>query len=187
MPEARSKDPAPGNPASDTVPGKMLVRKMRPDDLPGALQILRHWNMAPVAPSSEVPDPERTSIEIDNAFVAEAASSAPAATSSSAMAGQKQPAWPCIRNHASRVSACCCSRPDSMKCGVVVSVGCVQKPTARQPFAGMYGASATGSWVPIRRSMSSAGPMWTTGQCSISTWPTNLPAVPDVSLRWRRG
>jgi N-acetylglutamate synthase-like GNAT family acetyltransferase len=63
MPEALIKGQA---------PGKMLVRKMRPDDLPGALQILGLWNMAPRAPSSEVPDPERTSIEIDNAFVAEA-------------------------------------------------------------------------------------------------------------------
>ncbi|TFG85952.1 MAG: GNAT family N-acetyltransferase [Chromatiales bacterium] len=63
MPEALIKGQAPGN---------VLVRKMRPDDLPGALQILGLWNMAPRAPSSEVPDPERTSIEIDNAFVAEA-------------------------------------------------------------------------------------------------------------------
>jgi len=45
---------------------------MRPDDLAGALQILSLWNMAPLAPSAEVPDPERTSIEIANAFVAEA-------------------------------------------------------------------------------------------------------------------
>lgn len=61
MPEALIKGQAPGN---------VLVRKMRPDDLPGALQILRQWNMAPLAPSAEVPDPERSSIEIDNAFVA---------------------------------------------------------------------------------------------------------------------
>lgn len=46
---------------------------MRPDDLPAALQILGLWNMAPLAPSAEVPDPERTTIEIENAFVAEAA------------------------------------------------------------------------------------------------------------------
>jgi GNAT superfamily N-acetyltransferase len=72
MAEGRIKDPAPGKRASDAAPGQVLVRKMRPDDLSGALRILRLWNMAPLAPSAEVPDPERTSIEIDNAFVAEA-------------------------------------------------------------------------------------------------------------------
>lgn len=46
---------------------------MRPDDLPGALRILSLWNMVPMAPSAEVPDPERSTIDIGNAFVAEAA------------------------------------------------------------------------------------------------------------------
>jgi len=58
--------------ASDAAQGEVLVRKMRPDDLPGALRILSLWNMAPLAASAEVPDPERSSIEIGNAFVAEA-------------------------------------------------------------------------------------------------------------------
>lgn len=59
-------------PSSDTAPDRVTVRKMRPDDLPGAVRILALWNMVPRAPSPEVPDPERTSIEIGNAFVAEA-------------------------------------------------------------------------------------------------------------------
>jgi GNAT superfamily N-acetyltransferase len=70
MPGARINDPSTGPPVSDALEGKVLVRKMRANDLPGALQILRAWNMAPRAPSAEVPEPERTSIEIDNAFVA---------------------------------------------------------------------------------------------------------------------
>jgi N-acetylglutamate synthase-like GNAT family acetyltransferase len=45
---------------------------MHPNDLPGALTVLRQWNMAPLTPSAEVPEPERTGIAIDNPFVAEA-------------------------------------------------------------------------------------------------------------------
>ena len=56
----------------ETVASAVVVRKMRGDDLPGALEILRLWNMVPLAPSAEVPEPERTTINIDNAFVAEA-------------------------------------------------------------------------------------------------------------------
>ena len=47
------------------------MRKMRQDDLPGALRILRLWNMVPRPPSPEVPDPERSTIDIGNGFVAE--------------------------------------------------------------------------------------------------------------------
>lgn len=72
MPEERSNERAPTDPAGDVVPARVLVRKMRPEDLPGALRILALWNMAPRAPSAGVPDPERTSIDNGNAFVAEA-------------------------------------------------------------------------------------------------------------------
>jgi GNAT superfamily N-acetyltransferase len=40
-------------------------------DLPAAMDILERWNMAPRPPSSEVPDPERSGIAIENGFVAE--------------------------------------------------------------------------------------------------------------------
>lgn len=46
---------------------------MRPEDLPQALAILAHWNLAPVTPSPAIPDPERSHIEIATTFVAEAA------------------------------------------------------------------------------------------------------------------
>ncbi len=45
---------------------------MRQDDLPGALRVLTLWNMAPRPPSAEIPNPERSTIEIANAFVGEA-------------------------------------------------------------------------------------------------------------------
>lgn len=72
MPEDRSNEHEPAGPAGDVTPAGVVVRKMRRSDLPGALRILARWNMAPRAPSAEVPDPERTSIDIGNAFVAEA-------------------------------------------------------------------------------------------------------------------
>lgn len=56
----------------DPLSGVCQVRKMRQDDLPGALRVLTLWNMAPRPPSAEIPDPERSTIEIANAFVAEA-------------------------------------------------------------------------------------------------------------------
>ena len=48
----------------------IIVRKMRVDDLDAALHILGEWNMAPTAPSPEVQDPERSELNIQNAFVA---------------------------------------------------------------------------------------------------------------------
>ncbi len=56
----------------EAVGSQVVVRKMHGDDLPGALAILSLWNMVPLAPSAKVPEPERTTINIDNAFVAEA-------------------------------------------------------------------------------------------------------------------
>jgi N-acetylglutamate synthase-like GNAT family acetyltransferase len=46
------------------------IRKMIPDDLPQALELLKKWNMAPIQPSEDNPDPERRSILIENSFVA---------------------------------------------------------------------------------------------------------------------
>ena len=49
---------------------RFRIRKMRPEDLDAAMQILEEWNMAPVPPSKESPDPERSSINVQNSFVA---------------------------------------------------------------------------------------------------------------------
>jgi N-acetylglutamate synthase-like GNAT family acetyltransferase len=48
----------------------IVIRKMLAGDMDAAMMILSQWNMAPVAPSPENPDPERSSIDIDNTFVA---------------------------------------------------------------------------------------------------------------------
>jgi N-acetylglutamate synthase-like GNAT family acetyltransferase len=46
------------------------IRKMRPADLPQVLELLRLWNLAPVAPSAEVPQPERIGLIVENTHVA---------------------------------------------------------------------------------------------------------------------
>lgn len=46
------------------------IRKMREDDLNDALALLAEWNMAPRMPTAETPDPERTTLNIGNSFVA---------------------------------------------------------------------------------------------------------------------
>ncbi|HZQ73385.1 MAG TPA: GNAT family N-acetyltransferase [Burkholderiales bacterium] len=46
------------------------IRKMRREDLPRAMEILARWNMAPQAPSTERPHPERSSLLVENSFVA---------------------------------------------------------------------------------------------------------------------
>jgi 3-keto-5-aminohexanoate cleavage enzyme len=48
----------------------IIIRKMLKSDIEEAMIILSRWNMAPVAPSPDKPDPERSSIDIGNAFVA---------------------------------------------------------------------------------------------------------------------
>lgn len=50
---------------------EVVIRKMRPGDLAGAVRILAHWNMAPIAPSPQVPSPEREEVNLENGFVAE--------------------------------------------------------------------------------------------------------------------
>lgn len=59
-----------GNP-TNWAATRALIRKMRPDDLNAAQAILAQWNMAPSAPTAEIPDPERNDIELSNSFVAE--------------------------------------------------------------------------------------------------------------------
>jgi len=51
--------------------GSVVIRRMRPEDLPAALAVLDRWNMAPVAPSADIPDPERSELDVTRSFVAE--------------------------------------------------------------------------------------------------------------------
>jgi len=46
------------------------IRKMLPQDYDAVINILAAWNMAPVTPSKEIPNPERSAINIKNTFVA---------------------------------------------------------------------------------------------------------------------
>ena len=43
---------------------------MHNDDYSSAIRILAKWNMAPIEPSDEIPDPERSRLDIDKSFVA---------------------------------------------------------------------------------------------------------------------
>lgn len=49
----------------------VTLRKMVAGDRPAVLDLLGRWNIAPVAPSAEVPDPERRGINLAGTFVAE--------------------------------------------------------------------------------------------------------------------
>lgn len=46
------------------------IRKMEPQDMNTALALLDDWSMAPLSPTPEIPDPERTALNIENSFVA---------------------------------------------------------------------------------------------------------------------
>ena len=48
--------------------GQVIVRPMRPEDVPGAMAVLRQWDMAPTTHEA---NPERSGIVVENAFVAE--------------------------------------------------------------------------------------------------------------------
>jgi predicted N-acetyltransferase YhbS len=49
----------------------IVIRKMREEDRPRVMEILARWNMTPISPSAERPDPERTTVAADGtAFVA---------------------------------------------------------------------------------------------------------------------
>ena len=49
---------------------QIVIRKMVSDDMEAAVRVLSQWNMAPVTPTADVPDPERSSIDVENSFVA---------------------------------------------------------------------------------------------------------------------
>lgn len=49
----------------------VTIRKMRSEDVPACMAILQRWNMAPQPPSIDVPEPERSGIDVANGFVAE--------------------------------------------------------------------------------------------------------------------
>jgi N-acetylglutamate synthase-like GNAT family acetyltransferase len=46
------------------------IRRMRTPDLDAVTAILALYHMAPVAPGPQVPDPERTGLDLDRTFVA---------------------------------------------------------------------------------------------------------------------
>ena len=46
------------------------IRRMMESDTEAVVALLSRWNMAPVAPSAKTPDPERSSIHVENSFVA---------------------------------------------------------------------------------------------------------------------
>jgi N-acetylglutamate synthase-like GNAT family acetyltransferase len=47
------------------------IRKMTEDDLDAVMALLGEWNMAPVEPDENNPDPERSTIQIEHTFIAE--------------------------------------------------------------------------------------------------------------------
>jgi len=48
----------------------VLIRKMSSDDYDAAIVILDKWNMAPVAPSDDIENPERSVLDVEKSFVA---------------------------------------------------------------------------------------------------------------------
>lgn len=59
--------------AQDSPPGataELTIRKMRRSDESAAIELLKAWNMAPRPPSKSEPDPERSSLILENSFVA---------------------------------------------------------------------------------------------------------------------
>jgi 3-keto-5-aminohexanoate cleavage enzyme len=54
-----------------STPDTVFLRKMREEDGPAVLALLGQYNMAPLKPSADVPDPERSGIAVENTFVAE--------------------------------------------------------------------------------------------------------------------
>jgi GNAT superfamily N-acetyltransferase len=47
-----------------------VIRDMQPADLDQVMALLKHWNLAPIVPTAEIPQPERTEFFIENALVA---------------------------------------------------------------------------------------------------------------------
>lgn len=48
----------------------ITIRKMQPSDYPFVMELLAHWNIAPLAPTRDIPHPERTEIIVENSHVA---------------------------------------------------------------------------------------------------------------------
>lgn len=48
----------------------IVIRKMVEVDMPKVLALLSIWNIAPIAPTPQNPDPERTKVCIENTFLA---------------------------------------------------------------------------------------------------------------------
>jgi N-acetylglutamate synthase-like GNAT family acetyltransferase len=48
----------------------ILIRRMRPEDREQVVALLARWNLAPVAPTPAVPEPERADIIVENSVVA---------------------------------------------------------------------------------------------------------------------
>lgn len=48
----------------------VVIRKMVAADLPQVMSLLARWNLAPRPPSPETPDPERTTLHVENTYVA---------------------------------------------------------------------------------------------------------------------
>lgn len=49
----------------------VAIRPMRAADLDQVIRLLERWNIAPMAPTADIPDPERTEIVVENTVVAE--------------------------------------------------------------------------------------------------------------------
>ena len=52
------------------IDNRVLVRKMCADDYDAAMEILDKWNMAPVAPSEDIENTERSVLDVERSFVA---------------------------------------------------------------------------------------------------------------------
>jgi hypothetical protein len=129
--------------------GHIDIRKMRSEDLPACMAILERWNMAPRPPSSEIPDPERSGIEIANGFVAEAEGRIVGTCSYIVHSADLAETASLAVDPASRPSA--------------------RKRTGPRRSAGMSGSSATASSARIRRNTPSVFPTWLSGRCWNST------------------
>jgi GNAT superfamily N-acetyltransferase len=48
----------------------VIIRKMQASDYSQAIALLKRWNIAPIAPSPDLPNPERDDLIVENAHVA---------------------------------------------------------------------------------------------------------------------
>jgi hypothetical protein len=60
-------------PAKPTLGGRVqafTIRKMLQQDREPAMRLLEHWNMAPRLPCAELPNPERSTLDLKHTFIA---------------------------------------------------------------------------------------------------------------------